>query len=361
MSTPEAFADQDPLFRYFKALPKVELHLHLEGAIRPEVLLRLAERNHLRLPFSHPDQWHRFCSYATFRDFANVLLMGVRCLRRLEDFFDVIVDMGTSMADQNILYAEVTWTPQFYLDRGHSLDEILAALNDARTQVKARFGVEMRWIPDIVRSYPRPAWAITKWASRAEVRSAGVVALGLGGPEAGHPASGFAAQFQFAHSQGLPANPHAGEGMGPESIWETIRHLRPSRIGHGVRAFEDQALVAYLARHAVPLEVCLTSNVKLGIFPSYAEHPVKRLIDAGCTVSLNSDDPVLFQTTLTEEYVHAIRNCGLDVRDVKKSIIDSLRSSYLSDEEKLSLQTEFQHEFGKLDELFFGRPRQTNN
>ena len=149
--------------------------------------------------------------------------------------------------------------------------------------------------------------------------------------------------------------------MGPESIWETMQHLRPLRLGHGVRAIEDSGLVEYLARNAIPLEICLTSNVKLGIFPSYAEHPVKRLIDAGCTVSLNTDDPVLFQTTLTEEYVHAIRDCGLKIQDVKKTILDSLRSSYLSDDRKPSMQKEFQHEFSRLDELFSGRPRYASN
>lgn len=247
----------------------------------------------------------------------------------------------------------MTWTPQFYLNRGFSLDDILGAMNEARREVKVRSGIELRWIPDLVRSYPAPALAVAKWA--ASRKASGVVALGLGGPEAGHPAAGFTAQFQYAHSQGLPANPHAGEGMGSESIWETIRHLRPSRLGHGVRAIEDSGLVEYLARNAIALEICLTSNVKLGIYPSYTEHPVKRLIDAGCIVSLNTDDPVLFQTTLTEEYSHAIRNCGLDLLDIRKTILDSLRSSYLTDGEKLVLQNELLQEFNRLDDLFSGQ------
>lgn len=345
--------------RHLLLLPKVELHVHLEGSIRPELLLRFAERNKLKLPFAAPDQFYKHCAFGTFKDFANVLLLGVHCLRRLEDFFDVVIDIGASMAQQNVRYAEITWTPQFYLRREFSLDSILGAMNEARREVKARQGVDLQWIPDLVRSYPAPASAIAKWA--ASRKAAGVVALGLGGPEAGYPASGFTAQFQYAHSRGLPANPHAGEGMGPESIWETMQHLRPSRLGHGVRAIEDSGLVEYLARNAIPLEICLTSNVKLGIFPSYAEHPVKRLIDAGCKVSLNTDDPVLFQTTLTAEYAHAVRDCGLEIQDVKKTILDSLQSSYLPDDQKPSMQTEFQHEFSRLDELFSDRPRYASN
>ena len=340
---------QPDIERYLLLLPKVELHVHLEGSLRPELLFQLAERNKLKLPFATPDQFQKHCAFGSFRDFANVLLLGVRCLRRLEDFFDVVIDIGAGMAQQNIRYAEITWTPQFYLKRGLSLDSILGAMNEARREVKARRGVELQWIPDLVRSYPAPASAVAKWA--ASRKAAGVVALGLGGPESGYPASGFEAQFQYAHSQGLPANPHAGEGMGPESVWETIQHLRPSRLGHGVRAIEDAGLVEYLARNAIPLEVCLTSNVKLGIYPSYADHPVKRLIDAGCIVSLNTDDPALFQTTLTDEYVHAVRDCRLDIRDIQKTILDSLRSSYISDDRKSSMQTEFELEFSRLDKL----------
>lgn len=348
----KALVGQPGLEKYLHLLPKVELHVHLEGSIRPELLLGLADRNKIALPFSDSDQFYERCTFGKFRDFANILLMGVGCLRRLEDFFDVVIDIGAGLANQNVRYAEITWTPQFYLKREFPLDNILGTLNEARREVKARSGPDLRWIPDLVRSYPAPASAIAQWA--ASRQTAGVVALGLGGPEAGHPASGFATQFEHAHSLGLPANPHAGEGAGPESIWQTIEHLRPSRIGHGVRAIEDEHLVSYLAREAMPLEVCLTSNVKLGVYPSYAEHPVKRLVDAGCTISLNSDDPVFFQTTLTNEYVHAVLDCGLAIQDIKNTIINSVRSSYRSAEEKQFMQNEFEHEFAKLDRLFHG-------
>jgi aminodeoxyfutalosine deaminase len=336
-------------------LPKVELHVHLEGSIRPELLLRFAGRHKLRLPFATPEQFYKYCVYGTFKDFSNILLLGVQCLRGLEDFFDVVLDMGANLASQNVRYAEVTWTPQFYLRRAFSLDDILGAMNQARRQLKAQWGLELRWIPDLVRSYPAPAAGIAKWA--ASRTQSGVVALGLGGPEAGYPAKGFLASFGEAREGGLPANPHAGEGMGPESIWETIEHLQPRRLGHGVRAVEDPALLAHLARQSLALEVCLTSNVKLGIYPSYAEHPIKRLMDAGCTVSLNSDDPVLFQTSLTQEYVHAIRHCGLSMQDVQKTILDAARSSYLGEDEKSAMLEVFQQEFAQL-KLSSGQPLQ---
>ena len=337
--------DADGLTAYLKALPKAELHVHMEGSIRPETLLHLADRNKLRLPFSHPDQCRPLYNYKSFKDFANVLLMGVHCLRHPEDFFDVVIDMGANMSAQNIRYAEITWTPQFYLNRSYALDDVLGAMNAARQQAKLQWGVEMRWIPDLVRSYPAPARLIAEWAASENVRAAGVVALGLGGPEAGHPASGFATHFRRAQALGLPANPHAGEGMGPESVRETIDQLHPSRLGHGVRSIEDNELVAYLAEKALPLEICVTSNICLGVHGSYAEHPVKRLVDAGCVVSLNSDDPVLFQTTLTDEYLHAVCDCGLDLSAIRKAVLDALRSSYLANAEKLTMLAEFEEQF----------------
>jgi adenosine deaminase len=343
--------DDGTLFRYLQALPKAELHLHMEGAIRPELLLRLADRNKLKLPFSYADEYPNLCVFKTFQNFANLLLMGVHCLRQLEDFFDVIIDLGNNLAQENIRYAEVTWTPQFYLNRQFRLESILEALNQARQQVKVRLGIEIRWIPDLVRSFPAPAWAITNWAVSDKARAGGVVALGLGGPEAGYPAGGFSHCFRYARSRGLPANPHAGENAGPASVWETIEQLSPSRLGHGVRSVEDKRLVAYLAERTIPLEICLTSNIKLGVYGSYLEHPVKKLIDAGCAVVLNSDDPVLFQTALTREYMHAIRECGLTIVDIKKCILDTLVSSYLTDGDKQRMVEEFKREFTRLGAL----------
>ena len=324
----------------------------MEGSIRPELLLRFAERNKLKLPLSHPDQFYRLYKYRTFKDFAQVLLLGVHCLRQPDDFFDLILDMGASMSDQNIHYAEITWTPQFYLKRKYSLEDILEALNAARARTKALWGIEIRWIPDLVRSYPGPASLVAEWAVKTKKQDSGLVALGLGGPEATHSARGFSPLFRQARSLGLPANPHAGEGKGPEGVWEIIELLHPSRIGHGIRSVEDDKLVAYLARNALPLEVCLTSNVKLGVYTSYSEHPVKRLIEKGCIVTLNSDDPVLFQTTLTDEYMHAMLECNLDASDVKKSILDAISSSYLSNSEKKDMMKTFHNEFDKFDKFF---------
>lgn len=350
-STPPApvdAGDHFALHTHLKALPKAELHLHMEGSLSPRTLLRLADRNKLRLPFSVPEQFEAHYRYRSFRDFAAMLLLGVNCLRRPEDFHDAIVDLSAALLEQNVRYAEVTWTPQFYLNRGFPLDAILEAMDQASQQARSASGLQLRWIPDLVRSYPQPADRITRWAGSAGARAKGVVAMGLGGPESGFPASGFAAHFRTARALGLPANPHAGEGEGAASVRETIDHLQPSRIGHGVRASEDAGLVEWIARRALPLEVCLTSNVQLNVYSSYQAHPAKRLLDAGCVVTLNTDDPVLFQTTLTDEYFRAIVHAGFTPSDIRQVILNAVRASYMAAAEKATLLRQFEEEIERV-------------
>jgi len=323
--------------RYFLELPKVELHVHMEGCIRPELMLQLARRNSLRLPFSNAAEFGDLQRFGSFRDFANLLLMGVHCLRQRQDFYDLVVDMGEQMAAQNIIYAEVTWTPQFYMKRGMALDAILSAMNDARAHVRSKWGLDLRWIPDIVRSYPGPSWDIAKWASSEKSIQGGVVALGLGGPESSRSAEFFRKVFEYARNAGLPANPHAGEGRGADGVEETLNCLKPLRLGHGVRAIEEPALLARLIRENITLEVCPTSNIRLGLYPSYRAHPLKSLVEAGCKVTINSDDPILFTTDITNEYRVAVMECGLTPEQLQATILQAARASYLSQSEKQDL------------------------
>lgn len=329
-------------------MPKAELHLHMEGAIKPGTLLLLAERNQIKLPFTSPDQISSLLGYRNFKDFIRTFLMFVGCLRQPGDFSDVIYRIGAEMSRQNIRYAEITWTPQLYLGLGIPLQAILEALNDGRKRASTEWGVEMRWIPDLVRSVPGPMTRVLDWLCSDAARDRGIVALGLGGPEDGYPAAPFAAAFDRARAAGLASNPHAGENAGPDSVREAVQLLQARRIGHGVRAVEDPRLLATLAEQRIALEVCPTSNVRLGVCPSYAAHPLRRLVDAGCRVTINSDDPVLFGTTLTDEYRHAIVDCGLTVAEVEQTVLTAVTASYLPAEEKQAMRQSFLADFARL-------------
>lgn len=333
---------------YLYRMPKAELHLHMEGAIAPETLLALAERNRINLPFSSPEQITSLLSFRDFKDFIRIFLMFVGCLRQPRDFSDVIYRIGAEMSRQNIRYAEITWTPQMYLGLGIPLQAILEALNDGRGRSKTEWGVEMRWIPDLVRSVPGPMTRVVDWLCSDAARDRGIVALGLGGPEDGYPAAPFAAAFDRARAAGLASNPHAGENASSDSVREAIRLLQARRIGHGIRAIEDPELLTTLAERRIALEVCPTSNIRLGVCPSYADHPIRRLVNAGCAVTINSDDPVLFGTTLTDEYRHAIIDCGLTVAEVEQAALNAVASSYLPAEEKHAMRQAFLADFARL-------------
>jgi len=339
------------LHSYLAAMPKAELHVHLEGSTQPETLFELAERNGIKLPAANPDALREHYHFRDFPHFIEIYMMIINCLRTEQDFSDLVYRFGGEMARQNIRYAEVTWTPQFYV-RGElqmPFPVLLDAINDGRRRANEQWGVDMRWIPDIVRNLPQYKEDVTDWVCSPAARDGGVVALGLGGFEVGYPPELFEAQYRRAREQhGIPGNPHAGETMGAESVWGAIHSLQSTRIGHGVRAIEDPALVRYLAEHQIPLEINPTSNLCLNVFPAYAQHPLKKLIEAGCLVTVNSDDPPLFNTTLTAEYIHAIEDCGLSLHQLEEAALNAVRVSYLADEQKNALLGEFQAAYAQL-------------
>lgn len=333
---------------HIAAMPKAELHVHMEGSIAPETLLAIAEANRLRLPFDTIEGAREFYVFRDFAHFAQAFLLGVKCLRREEDFALVVERLGADLAAQNVRYAEVTFTPQFYLGRPYPLDAVLDAMNTGRAKARKEFGVEMRWIPDLVRSYPEPMHQIAEWAAGDKALEGGVVALGLGGPEAGHPAADFEAPFRRAREAGLPANPHAGETDGPDSIRAALDVLKATRIGHGVRAADDPALMRELAARRVPLEVCPTSNLRLNLYSSYAAHPLRMLAEAGCVVTVNTDDPPLFGTSLNAEYRHAVEDCGLTLDQLEDAALNAVTFSYLPERDKADMRNAFAADYARL-------------
>jgi aminodeoxyfutalosine deaminase len=194
----------------------------------------------------------------------------------------------------------------------------------------------------MVRSYPEPSARIARWASLKRLQDEGVVALGLGGPEPGHPASRLSEAFTIAKEFGLPINPHAGETAGPESIWETLDLTQARRIGHGVRCLEDPTLVEHLAKNAIALEVCLSSNIQLGIFTSIEHHPLKQLIDHGIPVILNTDDRALFSTSLTTEYLIAMQHAGITTANIAQCLCHAVDHCHLTAAAKDWLRVELQ-------------------
>ena len=335
-------------------MPKVELHVHLEGAMPPAGLLALARKRGIDLPATTVEglaEWFRFSDFAHF---VQIYVTICRCLRQPEDFQQLVDAFAAEQARQNVVYSEAHFTVGTHLINGHSASELRDAMAEALVDAEKRHGVRVRLIPDLVRN------VAFKWADRTlewalEMQGRGVVALGLSGFEATHPAEPFAEHFRVAAQAGLHRVAHASEHAGPDSVRSVLAVCGAERIGHGVRAVEDPALMAELAAAGVPLEVCPSSNVCLGVVPDLASHPFERLRAAGVNVTVNSDDPPLFATTLSEEYQRLADTFGYDAETLGGLSLAALRGSFLPAAEKEERDRDFRRALAALGEELLGR------
>lgn len=323
---------------YLLRIPKVELHVHLEGAMRPAVLLELARRNGSSLPADDEAGLKRWFRFTDFEHFVAVYLACSKALRRPEDFQLLVLDFMAEQAVQNVVYTEAHFTISTHLANGANGGEVLAALAEAVAEGQERYGVQLRFIPDIVRNVGvEPADVTLEWAIAGRERGI-VVALGLSGSEARFSAEPFREHFAEAERHGLRRVAHAGEHAGPESIRAVLDLCGAERIGHGVRAVDDPSLVRELARRQIPLEVCPTSNVCLGVAPDLENHPFDRLYRAGVALSVNADDPAFFGTTLTGEYLRLAQAFGYGPAELARFALAAVRHSFLPDPERRALE-----------------------
>ncbi|MCC7206540.1 MAG: adenosine deaminase [Anaerolineae bacterium] len=333
---------------FVREMPKVELHVHLEGSVRPQTLLTLAMQHGIALPATSAEglqEWYRFTS---FPHFVQIYKTISACIRTTDDIELITREFLAEQARQRVLYSEVTYTTfTHFQQKGIPFSEQMAAINRARVWGRDTLGVEIGLILDIDRSLTPEEGEITaRWA--VESMADGVVALGLGGPEVGNPPEKFERAFAIAREAGLRSIPHAGETVGPESIANALHILGARRIGHGVRCLEDPALVDELRARQIPLEVCPTSNVCLGVAPSWQEHPLPRLIEAGLYVTLNSDDPPMFNTTLTQEYLNAVRVFGFDRQQIEGLVRNAVQAACLPDDRKAALAAHIEARMAEL-------------
>lgn len=335
-------APLDPrLARLIDRLPKAELHLHLEGSVEPELALALARRHGRRLPGDEDgaEGLRRHYRFKDFREFVRLYVAISACVNEAEDFAAIAVDLARKLAAENVRYAEVTVTPMTHVARGVAPEAVLAGLAEGRARAREAYGVELAWVFDIVRIFFDQAAPTLEMALRGQ--KDGVIGLGFAGPEAPQwPTAPFAPLFTRARAAGLRSLPHAGEMDGPSSVWAALRDLQADRIGHGVRCLEDPALVDHLRAREVPLEVCPTSNLGIGLFPALAEHPLPELLAAGLAVSLASDDPPMFATSLSEEYRRCAAAFEWDAPQVARIAANSVRHSFMAEDAKARLLAE---------------------
>ena len=282
-------------------VPKIELHVHLEGTVRPRTLLDIARRNGEMLPFSTVEEAAPFYEFRDFAHFIEVWVLTTNVLRTYDDFRQAVVDYAREAATHGAVYREGIVSPFERLSLGLDADELFSGYCDGTQQAREELGIEVRLTPDVARNTDPVAMAqVVPFA--VKYRERGVVGLGLGGLEAAYPPELFTRCFEIARDGGLGSVPHAGEVAGPSSIRSALDALHADRIRHGIRAVDDPALLAELAGRGIVCDVCPTSNVCTGAVRSLDDHPLPQMVEAGVLCTVNTDDPAMFGTDLGREY-----------------------------------------------------------
>jgi len=318
---------------FIAGLPKAELHVHQVGSASPRIVSELAERH----PGTVPSDLEALRSFFTFKDFAHfieVYLAVVALIKTPEDIRYLTYEVAREMAEgQSLRYAELTCTPYTSVLAGVPIEAYTEAIEDARVAAERDFGLVLRWCYDIPGEFGLPG-ADATLGYALEHRVDALVGFGLGGPEIGVPRPQFEPHFRRALAEGLHSVPHSGESTGPESVWDALRLLGAERIGHGTSSWQDPALLEHLAATGVALEVCPSSNIATRVVATLADHPLRRFVDAGVTVTINSDDPPMFGTTLNREYEIAADLLDLDEAGVADLARTAIRASFAPDDVK---------------------------
>lgn len=313
-------------------MPKAELHLHLEGTLEPELMFRLARRNDIELPYASVDHAYAAYEFTDLQSFLDLYYAGCAALVTEEDFYDLTWEYLVRAAEENIDHVEPFFDPQTHTGRGVCFGTAVTGILRALEDGEERFGITSRLHMAFLRDEPvESAWQALEHARLYGSRIAGI---GLDSAEVGYPPELFAEVFEEARERGYHVVAHAGEEGPPSYITGALDVLGAERIDHGVRCLEDRALVARLVRDRVPLTVCPLSNVRLGVVPSLDAHPLRRMMEAGLLVSVNSDDPAYFGGYLSDNYVAAAEALGLRSRDLVALAEASFTASFLDADEK---------------------------
>lgn len=323
---------------FARRLPKAELHLHIEGTLEPELMFELARRNGLHLRFKTVAEVRAAYEFSDLQSFLDIYYEGARVLLTGQDFSDLARAYAARAAADGVRHAEVFFDPQTHTGRGVPFKTVLEGLRAGFEAARAEHGLTYRLILCFLRHLP--AEDAMRTLEEALPFKDSIAAVGLDSSELGHPPSKFKAVFDRARAEGFLTVAHAGEEGPPSNITEALDLLKVRRVDHGVRCLEDAGLTARLARERVPLTVCPLSNVKLRVFPSLADHNLRRLIDAGLLVTLNSDDPAYFGGYIGENFAAAAEALALSKAELALLAKNSFEASFLPEADKRRLMAE---------------------
>jgi len=324
----------DPAFADFvRALPKAELHLHIEGSLEPELMFELAARNNIALPFKSVEEIRAAYAFSNLQDFLDIYYQGAGVLQTEADFRDLAMAYFRRLAADGGVHAEIFFDPQTHTDRGIPFAVVIEGLKAGMAEAERTLGVTSRLIMCFLRHLDEAAAFATLEMARPWLGT-DIIGVGLDSSEVGFPPSNFARVFAAARELGLKIVAHAGEEGPPDYVYEALDVLHVDRIDHGNRALEDTALTARLVREGMTLTVCPLSNLKLCVVKDLRQHPMKKMLELGLNATINSDDPAYFGGYLLDNYLATADALGLTRDDMITLACNSFIGSFLTEDEK---------------------------
>ena len=317
---------------YIKKKPKAELHLHIEGTLEPSLMLRLAKKNKIEIPFKNIQDIKSAYNFSDLESFLNIFYQGSKVLISEEDFFDLTWEYALKCKENNIVHTEIFFDPQSHVNRQIDFDIVINGIYKALLKANKEFGLSFMIIMCFLRHLDESS--AFKILERALLQKDKIIGVGLDSSEVGYPPRKFERVFKKAIQEGFLTVAHAGEEGPPEYIWEALNLLKVKRIDHGVQCLHDDKLVQKLKDEQIPLTVCPLSNIKLRVFDDIKQHNLKKMLDKGLMVMVNSDDPAYFGGYINKNLIDCQSALNLSMGDVKTLIANSFKSSFLTEEKK---------------------------
>lgn len=312
------------MYDWLNALPKAELHMHLEGSLEPELMFQLAERNRIQLPWDSVETLRSAYAFNNLQEFLDIYYQGANVLQTEQDFYDLTWAYLKKCEEQNVIHVEPFFDPQTHTARGVSMEVAITGISEALGDARDLLGISSGLILSFLRHLPEDE-AFATLQQAMPFRDL-FFAVGLDSSEVGNPPSKFTNVFAKARAEGFLAVAHAGEEGPPEYIWQALDLLKVSRIDHGVRAWEDQRLMARLIEEQIPLTVCPLSNTTLRVYQDMSEHPILKMLEQGAMVTVNSDDPAYFGGYLTENFQALHTGLGMTQQQAQRLAENSLNA-----------------------------------
>ena len=320
------------IIEFIKRTPKAELHLHIEGTLEPELLFKLAKRNNIKIPYTSIKEVKSAYNFSDLKSFLNVFYQGSKVLVKEQDFFDLTFAYALKCKEDNVVHTEVFFDPQTHINRNVNFDVIINGIFNALQKANKEFGLTSKIIMCFLRHLDEEAAFQT--LNQALAHKDKIIGVGLDSSEIGHPPSKFERVFKKAIEKGFLTVAHAGEEGPPEYIWEALNLLKVKRIDHGVQCLLDEKLVQKLKDNQIPLTVCPLSNIKLCVFNKLKDHNIKKMLNKGLMVMVNSDDPAYFGGYVNKNLIECQKALDLSMKEVKALIINSFNSSFLKEKKK---------------------------